>query len=387
MLWVAAWCHRQAASSLVTVTTTRRRIGITRTVPLGLLLVALMAAFGASASAAGAVTLDGARAKALTATRTERARGGVVLFGLRGPIRAHASIREAGTRGAPAGLSTRAMPRVLTNGHEAAYFFYLDRGAYQAFEHPGRVLLVGAVTGRVVKSRTIRFGPTIDGRVPVFLRSRAGYESPRTRVWSRDYAVPGTAHAASAGLQAFGAEPAIALRSAASESIVRSSLAAEHACTIAIGGQRGDLATLGSASGAQVLPLLTYDQGGSTSLASFVTSEAIGRRGCRDLLLAISGDGRPGHSPVSTRTGFAPSGRRVTEYHVDPDVLRAIIAANPGATFKLLIDGPGSGAYVDALRSLGNVVLIATSSGAGQTAFRYLPTKRIGGEVVRNPVR
>ena len=53
------------------------------------------------------------------------------------------------------------MRSVLTV-RERAYFFYLDRGAHRSYEHPGRVVLVGAVSGRVIKSRSLRFAP--DGR-------------------------------------------------------------------------------------------------------------------------------------------------------------------------------------------------------------------------------
>ncbi len=343
-------------------------------------------------SVAGAVSLEGARTKALKATQAERgARGGVILFGLRATIRARASIREAGRRPPPTGASTRAMRSVLTVGRERAFFFYLDRGAHQAYEHPGRVILVGQRSGRVIRSRTLQFAPTIDGRLPIFLRSREGYELPAYRVFAKDYSVGGAARAASAGPGPFGAraaESAATPRSAASERLVASSLAAEKSCTVTVGGRRGEtLETLGSSTGTPVLPLLIYDQTGSASLASFVRTEAIGRRGCRDILIAISGDGYRSLAPPSTRTGLTTSGSRMREYHVNLAVLRSIVASNPSVTFKLMLDGPGSGAYLEPLKTLANVLLIATSSSAGQTAFRYLPQKSIGGDVRRNPLR
>ena len=116
-------------------------------------------------------------------------------------------------------------------------------------------------------------------------------------------------------------------------------------------------------------------------------TEAIGRRGCRDVLLAISGDGYRSLSPPSTRTGLSTSARRMREYHVNLAVLRSLIAANPSVTFKLMLDGPNSGAYLEPLKTLANVLLIATSSSAGQTAFRYLPQKSIAGNLTRNPLR
>ena len=66
------------------------------------------------------------------------------------------------------------MRRVLTVGGERAFFFYLDRGAYQRYQHAGRVVLVGQTTGRVIRSRTLTFAPVINGRLPLFLRSTRG---------------------------------------------------------------------------------------------------------------------------------------------------------------------------------------------------------------------
>jgi hypothetical protein len=356
-------------------------------------LVALVTAFTATTSIAGAVTLDGARAKALEATKAERSHGGVTLFSLRSPTRARATIRESGfaikengVKRAAAGLSHRVAPTVLSDGREPAYFFYLDRGSYQDYAHAGRVLLVGAHTGKVRRSRTLHFAPTIDGKLPVFLRSREGYELPAYHVSSSPYAVRGASRAAAAGLGAFAAEPSLGLRSAGSESLVASSLASEKACTVEIGGRLTSFNTLGSSSGTPVMPVLYYNPASRRTLSSFVTSEAIGKRGCRAVLIAVSGDGSP-TSPGAIRTTVTTSGRTVRDFAVTTAMLRSLIGANPSVKFELMIDGPGSGAFIEALKSLSNIVLIATSSTARQTAFRYLPTKRIGTDLTNNPLR
>ena len=52
------------------------------------LLVSAIAGLLAAAPAADALTLNGARSKALKATASERSRSGTILFGLRSPIRA-----------------------------------------------------------------------------------------------------------------------------------------------------------------------------------------------------------------------------------------------------------------------------------------------------------
>ena len=341
-----------------------------------------------TAPAAAAVTLSQARAKALNATQGERARPGIVLFRLAAPLRAGTSIREAGRRPPPPGSSTRTMRSIATVRGERAYFFYLDRGAYQSYEHPGRVVLVGQRSGRVFRSRSLRFAPVINGRLPIFLRSREAYDLPAYRVFAKPYSVAGSARAAAAGLGAFGGEPAVSLRSATSERLVAARLAAEKSCSIVIGGRRSlSTGTIGSPSGTAIAPLLVFDSSGSASLSSFVATEAIARRGCRDIAIAISGDGYRSLVPPTVRTSLATSGSRMREHHLAVATLRAVIAANPSVTFKLMIDAPGSGAFIEALRSLANVLVIATSSTASQTAFRYLPEKLVDGDLRRNPLR
>ena len=128
------------------------------------------------------MTLDGARSKALKATKAERKAGGVILFGLRttscagGPSSARPAAGPPGS-GATTPHDAEAS---CASARERAYFFYLDRGAHRSYEHPGRVVLVGAASGRVIRSRSLRFAPAIGGRLPVFLRSREGYEARAT---------------------------------------------------------------------------------------------------------------------------------------------------------------------------------------------------------------
>lgn len=345
----------------------------------------------ATAPVAGAVTLAGARAKALKATTSERARGGVILFGLRSPVRAGASVREAGRRSGAAGLTMRTMlvagaTNKMRMKGEPAFFFHLDRGAYQATAHAGRVVLVGARSGRVLRGRVMQFSPAIDGRPPPFLRSRDGYESGRYRVFSSPYAVAAaTARAVSrAGLGPFG----FSARSVSSEAVVAARLNAEKSCTVIIGGRRvTSVGALGSPSQPPVIPLLVYSPSSTTSPASLIATDAIAGKGCRDIVIAISGDGYTSLSPPSIRTHVTTSGARMREYHVSAGTLRSIIAANPLVTLKLMLDAPGSGAFIEALQSLGNLLVVATSLTASQTAFHYPPAKRVGGALTPNPVR
>jgi len=168
-------------------------------------LLALVAVLAATAPAASAETLKGARTKALKATKSERAAAGTILFSLPKPVREGSSIRQSGKRPPEPGSTTRTMPSVMTVSGEPAYFFYLDKGAYQDYQHAGRVVLVGTQTGHVRRSSTLQFAPTINGRLPVFLRSSEAYELPAYHVASKAYRAPGAARAARAGLLAFGA--------------------------------------------------------------------------------------------------------------------------------------------------------------------------------------
>jgi hypothetical protein len=345
-----------------------------------------LAAFAATAQPAGAVTLGAARSAVLKVTKAERSAKGVILFSLRAPIRARSVIRETGRRPAKPGSSRRTMPLVLRAGAERAYFFYLDRGAQRLYEHPGRVILVDARTGDTIRSRTLRYAPAINGRLPLFLRNRLGYENARYRVTSSAYAVAGSARAAAVNpLGSFGASPIATLRSAASQGAAARALVAEHSCTVSVGGAPARRAAIELASRAPVLPRLFFQPAG-VSLAAFVR-DAIDKRGCRDILITASGDGRPSSSSPAIRTFLSTAGSKMREYQLTPAALAAIAAANPSVTFKLLLDGPGSGAFIAPLRSLANILLIATSSTASQTAYRYLPRKRIAGKITNNPLR
>ena len=340
----------------------------------------------AMAPIADAITIDQARAKALRATKSERAHGGVILFNLAAPVRQRAVIREFGRRDPEAGLHTRTMPLVLRAG-ERSYFFYVDRGAYQAYGHAGRVLLVGAATGRIRRSRLLRFAPVIDGRLPGFLQDSDRYLARASRVAATPYSVRrhGTRSARSAARgrgRASRARP----RRPDSERLAAARLGAEHACLVTVGGRASDLGSLGSASGTAVMPRLVFAPSSKVPLPSFITSHVIRRSGCRDVAIVISGDGYRILSRPIVRTHASTSGSQIREYHVSATMLRRIIRAHPSVTFELIVDAPGSGGFVAALRPLRNVLLVTTSSSTGQRAYRYLPSKRVGAVLERNPI-
>ena len=192
---------------------------------------------------------------------------------------------------------------------------------YQDYEHPGRVVLVGAAPGPVpAAGRSVRAG---DRRPPAGVpaqprglraaRLSGGFDEP-TRFRRAPRARPrpprgvrrrwrGRRHAAQRGVGAAGR------RAAGRRAVVHGRHRRATRSFPRVAGVH--------VAAAPVMPLLVFDPSGRRSLASFIATEAIGRRGCRDLLFAISGDGYRSLSPPSCAR-LATSGSRMREYHVSP---------------------------------------------------------------------
>src|SRR5688500_15941152 len=145
-------------------------------------LVAFALALCAPAPADAKTSRSQAAKKALAALGVARGAAPVVVFGSRGPIAPRTRITQAGPGGAGASAAPR-LPRrlhsagvrlrrtgaVMRLGSEPAWLFHEDRGPHQAFEHPGRIALVGLVSGRVRTSRPMRWLPLVGGRPPPWL--------------------------------------------------------------------------------------------------------------------------------------------------------------------------------------------------------------------------
>jgi len=176
----------------------------TRTVALALL--ALVVALLAVAPSAHAVDRQDAGKKALAALGTDAHDDAVIVFGLRSTIAPRTRITEAGPDGAAvrarparnaferarnrrirrAGATFRRSGTVLrASASERSWLFFEDRGPHQAFEHPGRVVLVGERTGTVRVSSRTAWVPLVAGRVPAFFRSAKGYKSNGLRIFTR----------------------------------------------------------------------------------------------------------------------------------------------------------------------------------------------------------
>ena len=127
-----------------------------------------------AASPASAVTREQATSRALAALGSQKGSAPVVVFRLPKPLRAGTRVTQAGTK-----------KLVGVAGAGGAFFFYEDSRPSQPYPHPGRVVLVGARSGKVRISRTITRAPLVNRKLPAFLASSKRYRSSKYRVFDR----------------------------------------------------------------------------------------------------------------------------------------------------------------------------------------------------------
>lgn len=379
-----------------------------------------LAAAAAQPALAAATTAAEAERKALAALDVRSAADPVVVFRQPGTVPARSEIRQAGARDAHqaraargadaalrrAGATTVRAPYVLRTGDEPSWLFYEDRAPYQAFQHAGRVVLVGTRSGRVRVSRALQWPPLIAGRLPAFLADYDAYRSDRYRVFARAWrlsdglassrvgALPGgtlldrrTAAYGPGETTLAPAQRAIARAATpgASSAHQRAAdrLAAERSCVIRISDTLGDFYDAGPVDrtraeiGSAFVRLARQNDGFRTARyryrdgrtpAAFVR-RTIAREGCRDVLIYVAGGGyRHGVAAVNVGTRTR-SGGRLDQQLVTATDLRSMARANRGVSFKLVIDAPYSGGFLPTLRGERNVTLLLTSSGAREGSF------------------
>lgn len=301
--------------------------------------------------------------------------------------------RALGSRRAPGALgradvvSIRA-PRVA--GVTApSWFFYADEGPNQAFEHPGRVVLVDRATGKVTVSRTLRWVPLVDGARPAFFRSAEAYAADRYRVFERAWRQRAQAATRARAAQASAAAQAAQQRLA-------DALAGERACALRVSDTLGDFYDFGQvdktrASLGRLLRTLS-ERNGAFRTALYRTADgatpaqavqALVERGCQDVLLYVAGGATRAGEPV---IGVRPTDDGRVQWHtVGADVLERVVRANPGVSFKLVLDVPFGGKLADALQDERNVSVLLTAGGADEPSFSYLPQIAGPNGIVRNP--
>jgi hypothetical protein len=365
-----------------------KSIGVLSTVVLA--LAALPLAIPAAADAA--VSRDQAREKALDALDVRSGKRAVIVFQLPGTLKPGTVVRQAGLPGAKA---TRAkVPRagrlrkarvavvrgavVARVARERAWLFYEDRAPYQAYQHPGRIVLVGARTGRVEVTEAFDWPPLIGARRPVFLRHPKAYRAARYRAFARSWRLRKA--------DKRGAAATARASSRASRQRAADELAAERSCAIRVSGTLGSSRLVGPVGRTRIRLSDVFEQlerlnpgfasdryraTGRKSPGAYVGA-TIARAGCRDVLLYLAGAGYRDGEPAIVVGTRARGGGRIEQQVVTASDLRAIMRAHPGVTFKLLLDAPGSGAFLPALRDQDNLLVLAASSDAGEGSFTAL---------------
>lgn len=367
------------------------RHGVTQGVLVVVVLV-LAALVGASAAMAAtarprtAPDPQQAARLALRALGVQQHRGGEIVFGLRAPIVAHTVVTAGGPPGpALGGQPEASRATVAIRAGRAAWLFYDDRAPFQAYEHPGRVALVDAATGRVTLSGTLRWPPVLAGALPPFLRSADAYADPTDRVFYRPYD-------GGAALAARVREPQAAL-DAAQARRAAALLAAEHSCVVRFGDTLGGgyyavsrVATSRTALAARFAQLqqiapgfhtVTYVRGIPTALVR----QEVAQRGCRDVLVYAAGSGYPGTTAINL--GMQISRRTTRHQDLTLAALRRLIDAERGVTFTLVIDAPSAAGFQQLTR-LRNVRVVATPVGPAGGSFTFLPEAVVGGTLRRN---
>src|SRR3954447_17028823 len=128
-------------------TRTRTRLA-PRRLAAALVLALCTALFLASAAPASALNRKQATKKALSALGSKNGSGSVIVFGLKKPLNAGTRITQGRTN-----KSSRLLMKV---GRERAFFYYEDSGPFAVYPHRGRVALVGAKSGKVRLSKSIK---------------------------------------------------------------------------------------------------------------------------------------------------------------------------------------------------------------------------------------
>ncbi|MDQ3933344.1 MAG: Ig-like domain-containing protein [Actinomycetota bacterium] len=397
-----------------------RRLAAPSTLPsfrvLAMCAAFVLALLALAAPASAAVTQKQAAKKALAALGTEKRTDAVIVFGLPSRVRAGTAIQQAGTNkpttGSTRGLNSKlrqagvrtVRPPVVLRGFsdERFYFFYEDRGPFMLYQHPGRVAIVGADSGRVKVSKTILWPPMVNGRLPAFLKSAKAYRSSKYQVLNRPWTVPGQVKLPRTpprvnrnvfDLDPFG--PGRPLPSLGNSKSIAGRLAAERSCVLRVTDTLptfwnvNELNLTRSYVGTLFEQLERDDAGFIDDRYGARTGESLDEavdrligKGCKDILLYIAGQGYDSGGEPVIHLGTSVRGGLIAQQNISAGDLREIVADRAGTTFKFKIDAPYAAGMIGRLRDLPNVLLIETPANGGQGAFAFVPQIEAGGEMV-----
>jgi hypothetical protein len=305
------------------------------------------------------------------------------------PLSSGTPIREAGlktwaavalTSGAERDSELRAAqvrltaaPLVARIGAEPAWFYYEDRGPYQAYQHAGRIALVGTRTGKVFVSKTMLWPPLVGRQLPTFLLDEKGYRDSGQRVFVRGWKLGDRA-----------TPPATSIAdNLASRQKVADALAAERSCAVRISDALGNFYDRGPVDRtraffgeifdglARLNPGFVTDRytiKAKTTPMNFV-QRVISQKGCKDVFIYLAGGGYLSGEPAVNVGTRGRSDGRIEQIAVTASQLRALIQKNPSVTFKLKLDAPSSGAFLPRVAGLPNLLIFESSSHARQGSF------------------
>jgi hypothetical protein len=242
--------------------------------------------------------------------------------------------------------------------------------AYDArFEHPSRLLLVDAATGKTLQ-RSLNWFPLVDGRRPPFLRSPRAYASPRFIVYSSVRLRPPPRPAARAPAWSASALPPNAFKD---DCMIMIGRFADPFFTPDFEG----MANFGAAVGLRTWWATVHrepsrsrpppeQQAGRATLAENV-SWLVENEHCHDVFIYVDGHGARAPNPARIDLG--------QDKELSPADLVAIVRHHPGTTFKLKLDACFAGRFLErsaGLTSQPNLLLAEASSRASEKSWSML---------------
>jgi hypothetical protein len=269
---------------------------------------------------------------------------------------------------------------------EAVYLFWLDRFYPQRFDHPGRLLLVGARDGRVVLDVETARWPLVDGQDPVFISRRGPGDIPFRLAWHFAAADRKLLTSRTVGTSADGAQPAL---NSARSPFVGDPLAANDAglsftddCVISLADSRGKsdqkaFNDFWSSNGAPVydqsnIPMLDAGRAKehpNTPDGSDVTAliPTLPER-CKDVIIYLNGEGSESKGGDGITVSSFPGAEGAVEQTFTPTDWQQILKKNPNRTFKLVVDGCHSGIFIPVSQQFSNAIVTSTATGTGTFA-------------------
>jgi hypothetical protein len=305
-----------------------------------------------------------------------------VVFGMPRALPAGTRVFEAGP-----GRSNRRTTRVLDRGarvvvrdphrplRRAVWMYWADLAPGGAFGHPSILLLLDRRTGNRARLEGYGWQPLVNGREVPWLRTLRGYRSPRYRVAES----PAPAAPAPTPARVAQAQPPPPVRADRSND-----------CMITIGdlGEpmfRGSIEAMEGVARRIGLRYERAETAGDLDARIRSLRDRRRRPRCQDVLLFIAGHGspppdvknhqaEPSNQAQATVSQVASGGGRAGKISITADEVRAFMRRyrkDAKVTFKLIVDSCYSGRWIEELRNVANLRIVAASAQRDQVSFRH----------------